>query len=145
VRAATVTASVVGPDKTAILLSQAAQQPGTYTFTWDAKNAAEGDWKFQVSDGTTTAERPFSVNNTLGAVNVTGTTVGFDLTHAADVTVTVENARGITVATLLAKKLPVGSQRVTWKGAPGSGYRVHVAATNSIGTVEQIAPFGSRR
>jgi hypothetical protein len=145
VRAAQITASVVGPDKTPIVLSQAPQQPGTYTFTWDAKNAVEGDWKFTVTDGATTAERPFSVNNTLGAVSVGGTTVSFDLAHAANVTVTVENARGITVATLLAKKLAAGSQRVSWKGTPRTGYRVRVAATNSIGTVEQVAPFGSRR
>jgi len=145
VRAAQVTASVVGPDKRAIVLSQAAQQPGTYTFTWDAKNAAEGDWTFTVTDGATTAECPFSVNNTLDTVAVSGTTVSFDLVHAATVTVTVENARGITMATLLAKKLSAGSQRVSWKGAPRTGYRMRVAATNSIGTVSQLVPFGSRR
>jgi hypothetical protein len=145
VRAAQVTASLAGPDRNQIVLAQDSEQAGVHTITWDAKGAVEGDWKFTVTDGATTADRPFSVNHTLAAVAVGGSTVGFDLAHAATVTVTVENARGITVATLLAKKLPAGSQRVTWKGTPRSGYRVRVAATNSIGTVEQLVPFGSRR
>jgi hypothetical protein len=145
VRASNVTATVVGPDRKPIVVAQAAEQPGTYTFTWDSQNALEGDWKFDVTDGVTTAERDFSVNNSLGAISVGGTTVSFDLAHAATVTVTVENARGITVATLLAKKLPAGSQRVSWKGSPRSGYRVRVTATNTIGTVSQVVPFGSRR
>jgi flagellar hook assembly protein FlgD len=127
------------------VLAQDSEQPGVHTLTWDGRSALEGGWKFTVTDGATTAERDFSVNDTLGAVSVGGTTVSFDLAHAATVTVTVENARGITVATLLAKKLGAGSQRVSWKGTPRSGYRVRVVATNTIGTVSQVVPFGSRR
>jgi flagellar hook assembly protein FlgD len=59
--------------------------------------------------------------------------------------VTVEKANGVTVATVLAKKLQAGAQQVTWSGTPRSGYRVRVVATNSIGTVAETAQFGSRR
>jgi hypothetical protein len=145
VRPTQVTVSVVGPDRTPVVLSQAQEQPGTYTFPWDARNAAEGDWKVVATDGTSTAERPFSVNQTLGSVTAGGGSVAFELAHAATVTVTVENARGITVAGLLARKLAAGPQRLTWNGVVRTGYRVRVVATNSIGTVTEAVPFGSRR
>jgi flagellar hook assembly protein FlgD len=139
------TATVTGPDGKAIVISQAGQQAGTVSIPWDAKDAAEGDWTFSVTDGTTTATRPFSVNDTVGSFTVAGTAIAFALAHAADVAVTVEKANGVTVATVLAKKLAAGPQRLTWNGTPKTGYRVRVTATNSIGTVTETVPFGSRR
>ena len=139
------TASVTGPDGKATVIAQAGQQPGTVTIPWDAKNAAEGNWTFSATDGTTTATRPFSVNNTVGALTLDSGAISFTLAHAADVAVTVEKANGVTVATVLAKKLSAGAQRLTWNGTPKSGYRVRVTATNSIGTVTETVPFGSRR
>jgi flagellar hook assembly protein FlgD len=145
VRASHVTANVVGPNKVTVPLADTDEQPGTYTFPWDAKGAAEGDWTFNVSDGATTAQRVFSVNDTLGAVFVAGTDVTFQLTRPADVAVTVQKANGVTVATVLDKKLGAGAQHATWNGSPRSGYRVHIVATNSVGTVAETVPFGSRR
>jgi hypothetical protein len=145
VRASTVTATVSGPTKTPIVLAQTAEQPGTYTFPWDPKGAPEGDWTFSVGDGTTTATRDFSVNDTLAAVAVSGTTVSFQLSRPADVAVTVENANGVTVATVADKRLGAGAQQFAWSGSPRSGYRVQVVATNSIGSVAETVPFGSRR
>jgi len=145
VRPSQLTATLTGPNKIGVVLAQASEQPGTYTFPWDANGAAEGDWTFTVSDGSTTAQRTFSVNDTLGSLVLSGTNVSFQLTRPADVAVTVEKANGVTVATVLAKKLVAGAQQVTWNGTPRSGYRVRVVATNSIGTVDQTAPFGSRR
>jgi hypothetical protein len=150
VRPATVTASLTGPGKAPVVLAQDSEQPGTHTLTWDPKGAAEGQWTFGVTavddlGRTTTAQRPFLVDLTLGAVALSGTTVSFQLAHAADVTVTVENANGITVATPLARHLGPGAQQLAWNGTPRSGYRVRVTATNSIGTVTQVVPFGSRR
>jgi exopolysaccharide biosynthesis protein len=150
VRASQATVSVVGPDAKPIVLAQAAEQPGTYTFPWDAKGAVEGDWKLTVTalddlGRTTTAERPFSVDNTLGSVAVNGTAISFTLAHSADVAVTIEKGNGITVATVLAKSLGAGAQHLTWNGQPKSGYRVRVSATNAIGTVTQTVPFGARR
>jgi hypothetical protein len=145
VRPSQVTATVTGPDGKPIVLAQVAEQPGTYSFPWDAGGAAEGNWTFSVTDGTTTATRPFSVNQTLGSLGVSGTAISFTLAHTADVAVTVENANGIVVATVLVKKLAAGPQQLTWNGNPRTGYRVHVTATNAIGTVDQTVPFGSSR
>ena len=145
VRPSQLTATVTGPNRIPITLAQTAEQPGTYTFPWDPTGAAEGDWTFSVSDGTTTATRDFSVNNTLGSVAVSGTDVSFQLARPADVAITVENANGVTVATVLVKKLGAGPQQATWTGIPRSGYRVHVVATNSIGAVSVTVPFGSRK
>jgi hypothetical protein len=145
VRPSQLTATVTGPNKVPVTLAQTAEQPGTYTFPWDPKGAAEGDWTFAVSDGQTTATRELSVNNTLGSVAVSGTDVSFELARAADVAVTVQNGNGVTVATVLVKKLTAGAQHATWNGKPRSGYRVQVVATNSIGTVAEAVPFGSRR
>ena len=58
---------------------------------------------------------------------------------------TVQKANGVTVATVLAKKLGAGPQLAHWPGTPRSGYRLHIEATNSIGTVAETVPFGSRR
>jgi hypothetical protein len=145
VRASQLTATLTGPTKATVVLAQASEQPGTYTFPWDAAGAAEGDWTFTVSDGSTTAQRTFSVNDTLGNLVLSGTDVSFQLSRPADVAVTVEKGNGVTVATVLAKKLGAGPQQVTWNGTPRSGYRVRVVATNSIGTVDETAQFGSRR
>ncbi|MES1248126.1 MAG: phosphodiester glycosidase family protein [Actinomycetota bacterium] len=143
-KASTVTATVTGPDRQPVVVAQQAEQPGTYAFPWDPKGAAEGDWTFAVTDGTTTATRPFVVDDTLGGLTLAGTTIGFTLSRAADVAVTVENGSGVTVATVLVKHLAAGTQTATWNGTPKSGYRVRVTATNAIGTVTQVAPFGSR-
>ena len=145
VRPSQLTATLTGPNKASVALAQAAEQPGTYTFPWDATGAAEGDWTFTVSDGSTTASRTFSVNDTLGSLAVSGTTVSFQLTRPSDVAVTIERANGVTVATVLAQKLQAGPQQVTWSGTPRNGYRVRVVATNSIGTVGETVQFGSRR
>jgi hypothetical protein len=145
VRPSQLTATLTGPSKASVVLAQASEQPGTYTFPWDATGAAEGDWTFTVSDGSTTAQRTFSVNDTLGNLAVNGTTISFQLSRPSDVAVTVEKANGVTVATVLAGKLGAGPQQVTWNGTPRTGYRVRVVATNSIGSVDETAQFGSRR
>ena len=145
VRPSQVTATLTGPNRASIVLAQAPEQPGTYSFPWDAAGAANGDWTFTVSDGSATAQRTFSVNDTLADVAVSGTDIAFQLARPADVAVTVEKANGVTVATVLAKKLAAGAQTASWNGIPRSGYRVRVVATNSIGTVAETVPFGSRR
>ena len=152
VRPSQVTASVVGPSATQVL-AQAAQQPGTYTLQWNGSAAAEGDWRFTVSavddaGRTTTADRTFSLNDTLGALHVTpanpGLTASFQLAHPATVTVSVEKPNGIVVATLFTKKLDAGAQTATWHGR-AAGYRVRVIASNSIGKATLVAPVGTRR
>jgi len=154
VRASQVTATVVGPDRSTRTLAQDSEQPGVHTLTWDGAASVEGSWRFSVTAAddlghTTTADRQFALNNTLGSLQVTpasgGATATFQLAHAASVTVTVEKGNGIVLATLLSKKLEVGPQSVTWTGRSGSGYRVRVVAANAIGKATLLSPLTSRR
>jgi flagellar hook assembly protein FlgD len=154
VRPSQVTAIVVGPNNATITLAQDAEQPGVHTLQWNGSGAVEGAWRFSVAASddlgrSTTADRQFALNDTLGLLQVTakanGVTAAFQLAHAATVTVTVEQANGIVVATLLSKKLDAGAQSVTWTGRPGSGYRVRVVAANSIGKATLLSPLTSRR
>src|SRR5262249_45721736 len=74
VRPSSVTAVVQGPQATTITLAQDVEQPGIHTVQWDGKSV-EGTWRFLVTavddtGRTTSAERPFSVNQTLGALQV---------------------------------------------------------------------------
>jgi hypothetical protein len=154
VRPSQVTASVVGPDRTAIPLVQDDEQPGVHTLQWDGSGAVEGSWRFVVSSvddtgRTTTADRTFALNQTLGALQVArsngGLTARFALSHPAAVTVTVEKPNGIVLATLLSKKLDAGSQTAAWTGRAVDGYRVRVVASNSIGKATLLAPVTARR
>ena len=154
VRPAQVTASVVGPDRTTIPLVQDAEQPGVHTLQWDGSGAVEGSWRFVVSSvddtgRTTTADRTFALNQTLGALQVArsngGLTASFALSHPAAVTVTVEKPNGIVLATLLSKKLDAGRQTAAWTGRTVDGYRVRVVASNSIGKATLLAPVTARR
>jgi flagellar hook assembly protein FlgD len=154
VRPSQVTATVAGPGNATITLAQDTEQPGVHTLQWDGNGAAEGAWRFSVA-GTddlghaTNADRSFALNDTLGALQVAtrsnGVTATFQLAHPANVTVTIERANGIVVASLLSKKLDTGAQSATWTGRPGSGYRVRVVATNSIGKATLLSPLTSRR
>jgi hypothetical protein len=155
VRPSQVTATVVGPDRSTLTLVQDAEQPGVHTLQWDGSAAVEGSWRFSVSatddlGHTTTADRQFALNQTLGLLQVTpkgaGATATFQLAHAATVTVTVEKGNGIVLATLLSKKkLDPGLQSATWNGPAGGGYRVRVVATNSIGKATLLSPLTARR
>lgn len=174
VRAANVTASIVGPDKSARVLAQGGLQPGVQTLEWDGKTpagapAAEGDWRFAVTavddrGVTSTAQRDFSLNETLGSLEATppvaqlrarargSVAATFELARAADVTVTVETRTGIVIATLLDRQLSPGPQKVLWNGRTWTGalaftgaYQLRVVAANSIGRVSLTAPFTARR
>jgi hypothetical protein len=154
VRASQVTATVVGPDRSTHTLAQDTEQPGVHTLTWDGAASVEGSWRFSVTAAddlghTTTADRQFALNQTLGSLQVTprsgGATATFQLAHAASVTVTVEKANGIVLATLLSKKLEVGPQSVTWTGRSSSGYRVRVVASNAIGKATLVSALTTRR
>jgi flagellar hook assembly protein FlgD len=172
-RPSSVTVTLTGPDTGTRTLVQDAEQPGVHTIDWSAETAAgtpevEGAWKFTVTavddqGKTTSADRQFSVNDTLGSLQATpaaahlqaaGTalTTAFQLAHPATVTVTIETRTGIVIATLLDEKLQPGPQQVLWDGRTWTGslaftgaYQVHVTAENSIGEVSLSAPFTARR
>jgi flagellar hook assembly protein FlgD len=174
VRASTVTATIVGPDKSTRALVQDGEQPGVHTLQWDGKTqaggpAAEGGWKFNVtavdSNGvTSSAQREFSLNQTLGSLEATpavaqlnprargSVAATFELRRGARVTVTVEKRSGIVIATLLDDDLAPGTQKVLWNGRTWAGslaftgaYQLRVVAANSIGKATLTAPFTARR
>ena len=173
VRPSQVTATLTGPDGSTQTLASDSEQPGLYTLQWAGTTAAgtpaaEGNWTFQVTGAddqgrTTTATRAFSLNDTLGSLQITpaaahlaaGTTAAtatFQLAHPAMVTATIETRTGIVIATLVSSKLQPGAQQLPWDGRSADGklaftgaYQVHVVATNSIGTVSLTAPFTARR
>ena len=174
IRASTVTATLVAPDRSTRVLVQDGEQPGLHTLQWDGRTttgaaAPEGNWKLSIAAvddrGTaSTAERQFSVNDTLGALQASpavaqlrpkargSVAATFELAHRARVTVTVEKRSGIVIATVLDAQLDPGAQKVLWNGRTWTGalaftgaYQLHVVATNSIGKVSLIAPFTARR
>jgi hypothetical protein len=167
VRPSTITATLVGPDRTTRTLEQAQKAPGAYSLQWPGNGGPEGSWRFTVravddQGRTTTAERVFAVNSTLGFVTAEGgriaaggsaLTGSFRLAHPAKVQARVLTAAGATVRTLMvARSLAAGEQTVSWDGrtstgklAFGGAYQLRVEATNSIGRVVQTAPFTSRR
>lgn len=167
VRASTVTATLVAPDRSVRTLESAGKQPGTYTLQWPGTDEPEGSWRFSVTatddEGrTTTADRIFALNRTLGFVRASGGRIAsrgtamsgsFSLAHPAKVTATVVTSAGATVRTLLAdRSLDAGAWHVSWNGrsstgkrAFGGGYMLRVEAANPIGRVALTAPFTARR
>ena len=172
--ASTVTATLTAPNGTSRTLAQDGEQPGVHTIVWSGLTSAgvpevEGTWKFTVTatDGsgrTTSADRQFALDDTLGSLQATPATAQlrpmtpnvvtatFQLVHPALVTATVETRAGIVIATLLDEKLQPGAQQVLWNGLNGTGsletsglYQVHVVAQNTIGTASLVVPFAAHR
>jgi Phosphodiester glycosidase/FlgD Ig-like domain len=143
------------------LPSQAAAAPGA---------PAEGRWKLSVQaedDQGETSEttQAFTVNNTLSALRLTPSRLvvregghqllraGVGMSRPATLTATVETRAGVTVATLLRKRVGVGRATFAWDGrtfggrklAFGGGYTLRVKAANQLGSVELTRPFSVLR
>jgi hypothetical protein len=119
--------------------------------------AAEGKWTFTVTgtddrDVTTTAQREFSVDDTLSSLALTLDSQGlptasFQLTRAATVLVQIQRPNGVGVATLRSGQRAAGPERVSWLGrigrhrASGGPYQLVVQATSSVGTSSLVEPF----
>jgi hypothetical protein len=168
VRPATVTATLTAPDKTTRTLSQTTEQPGAHTLAWPGTGEPEGSWRFSVTAAddqgrTTTADRVFALNSTLGYVKADGGRIAqaggralagsFTLAHPAKVSASIVTAAGATVRTLMVdRSLEAGEQSVAWDGrtstgklAFGGAYALRVEAANQIGRVVQSASFAARR
>jgi hypothetical protein len=152
VQPATVTATLTGPDRITRTLESGADPPGTHSLTWAGKDDAgaplpEGNWRFAVTavddrGRTSTAERVFSLNDTLGALAVgPGGRATFTLARPAKVTATVRTRTGVVVSTLLNGQLEAGQHAVTWNSKAPGAYAVHVTAENEIGTVDVEQPI----
>jgi flagellar hook assembly protein FlgD len=156
--------SLAGPSGTKITLANGVQPPGLHAIGWNGtvngSAAPEGKWTFAVTgtddrNVTTTAQRAFSLDDTLSSLSLTFgarglPTATFQLKRPATVLVQVQRANGVPVATLRSGAQAAGSEQVTWKGrinrrqAPGGHYQVMVQATSPIGTSSLAAPFSLR-
>jgi flagellar hook assembly protein FlgD len=156
VRPATVTATLNGPNGATVSIPAGAQPKGSHTFAWDGTSAsvpqAEGAWTFSVSatddrSVTTTAERTFTLDKTLGSLTVSGRripTARFVLSRKANVVVRVERRSGVAVKTFNLPHLVAGAHHVSWKGKGVGKYLMRVDATSAIGTSSLVAPFSLR-
>ncbi len=155
-RPSDIDATLSGPGGAKITLADGAESPGPHTFTWSGAGAPEGQWTFNVTATddrhvTTSAQRTFSLDDTLSSLSVRigsrGLTATFRLTRTADVVVSVERPNGVAVATLESGSRTAGPQRVTWRGtigkrvAPRGRYKVYVEATSPVGTSSLAALF----
>jgi flagellar hook assembly protein FlgD len=163
-RPSQVVASLAGPGGAAVTLASGMESAGLRTLGWDGtiggSPAPEGKWTFTVTgtDGqkiTTSAQRTFSLDDTLSSLAVTTGSHGlptatFQLTRAATVVVQIQRPNGVPVATLRSGQRPAGPEHVTWRGriagrwAPGGRYQVAVQAQSSVGTSSLAAPFSLR-
>ncbi len=169
-RPSTVTASLVGPDRVARPLDAGLRAPGSYRFAWpatreDGTPELEGPWRLEVSavddrGESSTASRPFSVNNTLASLTVDPTLSvpdgvlrsSFTLAHPARVVARVETRAGVVVKNFFASDLQPGPKHASWRGKDGRGqvtfagrYVLRVIATNELGEVDLARPFVVRR
>jgi hypothetical protein len=173
VRTADVNAQLLGPDGRAYVSDIAHHAPGTATFAFPGASAQpaalpEGPYRWVVSAtddlGRHSAmERDVLLDNTLARITLDTPlvriapsgghlAVGFDLLHAANVTVTIETPAGNVLRTIPGGQLQPGTQSLVWDGRNDRGKLVRgqrlvarVRATNSIGTVDLVAPFTARR
>jgi flagellar hook assembly protein FlgD len=166
VRASTVKATLVAPDKSVREIDSGERAPGIYRFTWPGANEPEGQWRFSVTatddqGQTSTADRLFSVNETLGNLSVRPSTFrlgkqqltgSVTLAHPAQLSVTVETATGVVLRVLARKAVKAGTFTFSWDGRNGARrlvsrgrMHVHVVATNTLGRAELYAPFTARR
>lgn len=164
VRPSTVSAKLIAPDGTARELDVGPKPAGTYRVVWNGTDAAgspavEGRYRWSVTatddlGRTSTADRPFTLDDTLGFVTVgrNARRVSFTLSRNASVRVTVEDRYGEILRTVAAGRRPAGRATVAWNGRDGrrklvrsGSYVVHVAATSTLGLSELRLPVRIRR
>jgi hypothetical protein len=176
VKPSTVTATLTGPDGVARTLDSGSRRPGIYRFAFagtlrNQSRAAEpeGRWRWTItgvdSEGRrSTAERVFSLNNTLGFITVRPTRmivrkkrggrllIGFTLTRPARVSVTITSRTGQLLRVVRNANAPAGKVAVVWNGKYPNGkpvfsgtYIANVVATNRVGRAELARSFQVRR
>jgi len=172
VRASTVTASLIGPDRIPRQTQTGQREPGTYRLTWSGRTPQgtpepEGLWRWVINavddqQQQSSVTRAFYLNNTLGYLRVRpsrvvvhrrgGTLrVGFRLAHSALVTVMIETASGARVRSIR-RRLRAGQTSIRWDGRYGNGVRAfsgpyvaRVRTSNTFGRAELARRFSVRR
>jgi Phosphodiester glycosidase len=142
---------LIGPDG-GIRYSESAIKPrGSYQLSWpgtrvDGSVELEGNWRWVVTaldeqSQSSSVERRFSLNTTLGFLRASRAGAGFRLARPARVSVTLETRRGAVIRTLLSRQLGAGPATARWTGRPlpRGRYVVRVAATNQLGRSELVA------
>jgi flagellar hook assembly protein FlgD len=173
VRPSRVTATLTGPGGVTRSIDVGERRPGVYRFDWTGRSNGdsepEGRWRFTVSavdfEGkTSTAERSFRLNNTLGFITVKPlravvrrerggrVTIGFQLARAARVSVAITSKTGQVVRVIRNAQVPAGQVVATWDGKYPNGktvfsgtYVAKVTAINNAGTAELARSFRVRR
>jgi hypothetical protein len=172
VRPSTVTASLIGPDRVPRQTQSGHRDPGTYELSWSGRTPQgtpelEGRWRWVVDavddrEQQSHAERVFYLNNTLGYLRVSPSSVvvrrrggalrvAFRLAHPATVTLKIRTVSGATVQTIR-RKLRAGATSIRWNGRYGSGVRAFsgpyiasVRAVNAFGPSQLERRFRVRR
>ena len=176
VKPSTVTATLTGPDGAARALDSGERKPGIYKFSFAGQRSRRGGqaepegryrWTINAVDSEgrrSTAERVFSLNNTLGFITVQPSrvtvrkkrggrlTIGFTLTRPARISVTITSKTGQLLRVVRNANAPAGKVVVFWNGKYPNGkpvfsgtYVAKVVATNSVGRAELARSFRVRR
>jgi flagellar hook assembly protein FlgD len=173
VRSSTVNATLTGPAGATRTVDSGQRRPGVYRFNWAGRTEAgpepEGRWRFTVTavdaEGrTSTADRAFMLNNTLGFLSVqpttafvtrrrgTRVTIGFRLTRPARVTVAITSKTGQLLRVVRNAQAPAGQVVAFWNGRYPNGkvvfsgnYVAKVTAVSSAGKAELARLFRIRR
>jgi hypothetical protein len=173
VRPSAVTVSLVDPLGASRVVEAAQRDPGTYELPWTGRKAdgtleLQGQWRWVVAakddlGRDSVAERPFTLNATLGGLRVDpGTvrvgrnggsaTITFTLAAPASWRVSVESTAGTVLRTYTGRTVAPGPVTLTWDGryrrnalAFGGRHVVRAVAMNEFGEAEQTFPFTVRR
>jgi hypothetical protein len=176
VRPSTVTATLTAPDGTPAFTETLDRPAGTYPVAFPPVPAdpaappaapAEGRWRLDVSavddlGRTSTTREQFTVNNTLGDVRLSRSTIvarlrggqvmqaGVTVTRPAQLTITAETASGVRVSTVAVQRVQPGRFLARWNGTTrggralvyGGSYVLRIRAVNDLGTTELASkPF----
>jgi hypothetical protein len=152
VRAAAVSAKLIAPDGSARELEAAQKPPGRHRLSWDGTDAAgaaapEGvyHWNVTAMDDlgrTSTDDRTFRLDNTLGFLRVSpgARRIDFTLARDASIRVTIESPGGVVLRTVASGLRPAGPVTALWNGRDArrkllrrGTYAVRVTATSPIG------------
>jgi flagellar hook assembly protein FlgD len=150
-RPAAVAVRLIGPDGGIRHSENSTKARGSYQVSWpgtrpDGSLEPEGNWRWVVTaldeqGQSSTVERRFTLNTTLGFLRGSRAGASFRLARPAHVKVTLETRRGAVVRTLLSRQLRAGPGSARWTGRrlPRGRYVVRVVATNQLGRAELSA------
>jgi flagellar hook assembly protein FlgD len=175
VKPSTVTATLTGPNGVARTIDSGERKPGLYKFAFaggsNRAGAAEPEGRYRWSITSvdaqgrrSTAERSFSLNNTLGFLSVQPSRmtvrrkrggrllIGFTLTRPARVSVTITSKTGQLLRVVRNFNARAGKSALLWNGKYPNGkpvfagtYVAKVVAINSVGRAELARSFRVRR